>query len=219
MALTHVVGDLYVDIDGQLMEIKRQLRQKEGYPYDPMKLVEHLQAAIEGKLVNRQGQPFSSGSKMIVGEPGIIPVDRATSFDPVKLLGQGWTIEEQEERSLALTRIDLAKVRLEHMLRGNEGWITGEARLRRLKEAGYILLDAKVFQTLWKNQTLIPEAWKQKTNGNTTHISFDGTILRDPDGSRDVVYLYWSGGRWRWSYDWLEDDWSADDPSAVLASI
>ena len=33
---TKVAGDLYVDIDGQIGEIKRQLRQKEGYPFDPM---------------------------------------------------------------------------------------------------------------------------------------------------------------------------------------
>jgi hypothetical protein len=60
MAPTRVAGDLYVDIDGQMWEIKRQLRQKEGYPYDPMRLVEHLQAAIEGSLVDRHGQLFST---------------------------------------------------------------------------------------------------------------------------------------------------------------
>jgi len=59
---TKVAGDLYVDIDGQIGEIKRQLRQKEGYPFDPMQLVEHLLAAIKGNLVDRHGQPFKTVS-------------------------------------------------------------------------------------------------------------------------------------------------------------
>lgn len=55
---TPVSGDLYFDIDGQLLEITRQLRQKGGYPYDPMQLVEHLQAAIEGNFVDHNGEPL-----------------------------------------------------------------------------------------------------------------------------------------------------------------
>lgn len=219
MASTHVAGDLYVDIDGQLMEIKRQLRQKEGYPYDPIKLVEHLQAAIEGNLVNRQGQSFSSGGKMIVGELRIIPIDRTQPFDPVKLLGRGWTIDEQDECSLVLSRVNLAKVQFEHMLKNGEDWITGEEKLKRLKSTNHIRLDAKVFQILWENQALIPEVWKQNTNGKTTYIFFDGTVLRSPHGFRCVLYLYWDYGQWGWHYSWLGNDWRSDYPSAVLASI
>ena len=155
----------------------------------------------------------------IVGEPRIIPIDRAQPFDPVKLLGQGWVIDEQDERSLALNQVDLAEVKLEHMLKKNENRIKGEEKLERLKEAGHIRLDAKIFQTFRENQALIPEAWKQKTKGNTTFIFFDGTILRDPYGRRYVLCLYWRGGRWGWGCIWLEDDWDVSRPSAVLASI
>ena len=154
-----------------------------------------------------------------ISEPKIIPIDRAQPFDPVELLGQGWTIDEQDEDSLALTQVNLAKVRLEHMLKKGEDRITGEEKLKRLKETNYIRLDAKVFQTLWENKTLIPEVWKQKTNGNTTYIFFDGTILRSPDGFRYVLYLCWSGGQWSWGCGWLDDGWDAGFPSAVLASI
>lgn len=45
-----VAGDLYFDLDGQLSEIKRQLRQPNGYPFDPLQLKAHLQAAIEGRF-------------------------------------------------------------------------------------------------------------------------------------------------------------------------
>ena len=45
-----VTGEQYYQLDGQLSEIKRQLRQPAGYPYDPVKLSEGLQRLIEGKL-------------------------------------------------------------------------------------------------------------------------------------------------------------------------
>ena len=47
---TKVAGELYYDLDGQLIEIKRQLRQLNGYPFDPEKLKVVLQDAIEGKF-------------------------------------------------------------------------------------------------------------------------------------------------------------------------
>src|SRR6266851_9492858 len=51
--MAHVVtGELYFQIDGQLHEIKRQLRQESGYPYSPYQLKTALQAAIEGNFAN-----------------------------------------------------------------------------------------------------------------------------------------------------------------------
>ena len=156
---------------------------------------------------------------MIVGEPRIIPIDRSVSFDPVKLLGQGWTVDEQDERSLSLNQVDLTRVRLEHMLEKDESWIKGEEKLKRLKKAGNIRLDAKVFQTLWENKALIPASWEKKTKGYTTFILFDGTILRYSGGYRYVLALYWVDDRWNWGYDWLENGQNVGGLSAVLASI
>ncbi|MDP3962545.1 MAG: hypothetical protein Q8Q03_01625, partial [bacterium] len=45
-----VAGDTYYNLDGQLLEIKRQLRQPNGYPYDPEDLSVGLQKLIEGKF-------------------------------------------------------------------------------------------------------------------------------------------------------------------------
>ncbi len=149
----------------------------------------------------------------------IISIDRTTPFDPVKFLGRGWTIDEQDERSLALAQVNLANVRLKHMLKPGETMIKGEAKLERLQEADCIRLDAKVFQTLWENQASIPESWKEKINGNTIFVFFDGTIFRDPSGDRCVLRLSWNVSRWYWNYHWLENDWRVGDPSAVLASI
>lgn len=162
---------------------------------------------------------LKNGARVIIGEPKVIPIDRSTAFNPAEFIGKGWTIEEQDERSLALTEVDLTVIRFETMLKDGETRINGEEKLRRLKKAGHIRLDAKVFQTLWENQHLIPERWKEKTNNNTTYIFFDGSVLRGPVGDRDVLFLYWGGGGWDWVYGWLGNDWSASDPSAVLASI
>ena len=49
---TKVEGELYESITGQLFEIGRQLRQKDGYPFTPEMLKRHLQNAIEGRLDN-----------------------------------------------------------------------------------------------------------------------------------------------------------------------
>ncbi|MDE1919493.1 MAG: hypothetical protein KGH56_02215 [Patescibacteria group bacterium] len=45
-----VTGEQYYELDGQLTEIKRQLRQPNGYPFNPDRLKVALQDAIEGKF-------------------------------------------------------------------------------------------------------------------------------------------------------------------------
>ena len=162
---------------------------------------------------------LKNGGKVIVDSPRVINIDRSIPFDPTTFIGSGWSIEEQDERAIALTEINLTEVMFDSTLEKGEKSIKGENKLKRLKEkTNRIRLDAGIFKTLWENQILIPEKWKEKTNGNTTFIFFDGTVLRSSSGYRCVLYLYWSDGKWRWSCNWLEVDWSANDPSAVLAS-
>ena len=153
-----------------------------------------------------------------VEESMMIKIDRTEPFNLAQFRVQGSSIEEQDERALVITEVDLSKIRLETTLKPGETPVIGKERLKRLKKAGHIRLDAKVFQTLWENQSLIPEKWKEKTNGNTTYIFFDGTVLRCPGGSRCVLCLYWHDGEWYWHYRWLDDGFGASDPSAVLAS-
>ena len=47
---TIVTGDTYVELDGKLHEIKRQLRQINGYPFDLEMLSRALQDIIEGRF-------------------------------------------------------------------------------------------------------------------------------------------------------------------------
>jgi hypothetical protein len=50
---TIVTGELYESIDSKLFEIKRQLRQKNGYPFNPNSLNLALQELIEGRFSSR----------------------------------------------------------------------------------------------------------------------------------------------------------------------
>lgn len=178
------------------------------------------------KIINdprQAGREFTAflknGGRVSVGEPKVITINRGC-FNPTEFIGEGWSIitDETDTRSTALTELDLSKVKFDTMLKDGETRVGGEEMLKRLKESGNIRLDADVFHTLWENQHLIPESWKEKVNGNTRYIFFDGTVLQDPFGYRCVLYLYWNGGEWRWHVPWLLYVWLADYPSAVLAS-
>lgn len=46
---TEISGDLYRTIDKKMMEIKRQMLQRDGYPFNPEELNAFLQRAIEGR--------------------------------------------------------------------------------------------------------------------------------------------------------------------------
>ena len=149
----------------------------------------------------------------------ILKIDRTKPFDPAKFFeedGEGWKIMEEDDRSLALTEIDLDKVRLESYLQRGEDYISGEENLFRAKASKHICLDARIFQTLWENPHLIPESWKEKTKGYMTYIFFDGTVLRCPYGLRCVLCLYCDIGHWYCGFRWLGDIRSVEDPSAVL---
>ncbi len=145
-----------------------------------------------------------------------ITIDRSKPLNPAKFIGKGWTIEEQDERSLSLTTIDLSKVRFETCLKDGEVNIDGEEKLKRLKEAAdYIRLDAKVMQTLLSNKKLIPESWKQK-NGEPLYIFFDGTIFKDSDGVRYIVGMAFLNKKWDWDFIDLSTQWTVQHPSAVI---
>ena len=126
-----------------------------------------------------------------------IVIDRSKVFDPAIFTGTGYSIKEQDNKSVVLTEIDLSSVVLESALKkGENKLIKHEDKLNRLKKKNCILLDAGIFKTLWENQHRIPENWKWENKGQTTYIFFDGTIIQDPIGTLYVLYLYWSYRKW-----------------------
>jgi hypothetical protein len=159
---------------------------------------------------------LKNGGQVIV--PKVIPIDRSKPFDPETFIGKGWSIVEQDERSLALTEVDLTEVRFETCIKDGVDLVGGEIKLKRLKSAGHIRLDAKVFHVLWENKHIIPESWKMKVNGITRRIFFDGTVFKDPYARRYVLCFYWSKDVWRWHSHWLIHNWDVYTPSVVLTS-
>lgn len=121
----------------------------------------------------------------------------------------GWTIESDNDNA------DWKNATLKSYLKG-EDYVDGNTVSTRFGKD--VPLNIEAFQYLWEHQDEIPESWKEKINGNTTLIFFDGTIVRDPDDFRYSLYLYWSVGRWRWFCRWLGDVRRASFPSAVVAS-
>ncbi len=179
------------------------------------------------KIINHPrlaGQQFTAflrnGGKVVVGEPKVVVINRKC-FNPKKFIGGGWSImnNETDVRSTLLTELDLTKVQQVAMLKNDETHIKGEEKLKRLKASGLIRLDADIFITLSENQHLIPEKWKDKVDGNTRYIFFDGTVLRHSgSGRRSVLCLSWDCGGWDFDMRWLGLEWLSSCPSAVLAS-
>jgi hypothetical protein len=149
----------------------------------------------------------------------IIPLDRANPFDLRTYGGLGWSIEEQDERSLALTEVDLGKIQLITVLGSGETSISRRGVLNRLKAQDYIRLDAKVLQILIESKSLIPEAWKQRIDDDRIFaIFFDGTIFRTPEGRLCTLFLFWghNNSGWCWLAHGIELDSGPNDVSATL---
>lgn len=68
-----VTGRLYESLTGELFEIGRQLRQKNGYPFNPESLKKHLQDAVRGRFACLEAQNkflrlISGGEALIIDE-------------------------------------------------------------------------------------------------------------------------------------------------------
>ena len=199
---------------------------------------DRLQKEVIGLSPEEFGARFTTflknGCRFIFGEPKSF---LTKSFNPAEFIGEGWTIwkgpadgdglageEDMDKRSLALADVELAKFVFETCLRTKEKSIKGEEKLRRLKEEkpDFIRFGGNVFLGLWLDYQANKEnsilEWFYR-NFKISFMDFFGQILRDPDGDRDVLYLFRDGdGEWRWHCRWLEDEWGAARPSAGCAS-
>lgn len=126
MAHQSVAGDLYESITGQLFEIGRQLRQLNGYPFDPLQLKVHLQAAIVGNFGAISGN---------------------FRFDKRK---DGWTLLENSPHRISSVIYGIP------FLKEGEDYVNGEEMVRRARyelDANYGQEDA---EWLVENQDKIP---------------------------------------------------------------
>lgn len=175
---TKVVGELYESITGQLFEIGRQLRQPNGYPFDPTQLKVHLQAAVEGR--------FQSGV-------ATLPVP-AFSRDMTK---EGWTLvegfDEPDPAEFSATEFEFVPI-----LHKDETFIPGaEMRKRALQE------NANFGQRFGEWLLAHPDRIPARPGG-IFYIPLPRTVWRRRDGHLDVPYLHWDGERWVLRFRWLE---------------
>jgi len=144
-------------------------------------------------------------------------MEQSVQFSPSKFIVEGYSYDEpRNPRSATLGLLaDYSKVVLLTDWLQDQTVVNGETRRTRiLDDAAHTALNADHFLDLWNNKEKIPESWKE-VKGT---ITFDGDVLRNPNGDRCVLYLCWNGSEWRWSCRWLGLKFNVSSLSAVLAS-
>ena len=141
-------------------------------------------------IIGNPNLPSASASWLKSGWLPIIKalvVDRSSPID-AEFTGS-LSVVEQDERSLALTEIDCSKLRFKSGFAKNEEPITGEERLKRLKEMPEIRLDAKIGMTLYKEKGQTTLRFIREYL-NVLWFEMPGTVLRDSGGYLALLYLY-----------------------------
>ena len=175
MAKQIVTGELYESLTGQIFEIGRQLRQPNGYPFDPIKLKRHLQDAIEGRFGGVSTPIFVN--------------------DKTK---DGWKLLENTSRKITSAN-DLELV---SFLKEKESSINGEEMVRRTRvelDANYGQEDA---EWLLEHQNEIPAEFQRYYLVFTGTIwQFAGGRRIVPSlswhGECWCLYFFWLGRGWR----------------------
>lgn len=176
---------------------------------------------------------LNNGCRVIVGQPKSLLTQ---PFNPAEFIGKDWKTwkgpidgdglsgdEDIDPRSMILTEVELAKFIFEACILAGEKSITGEEKLRRLKEkTEFISFGGSVFYALWldyqnnKENSILEWFYR---NFGVTFMDFMGQVLRNPRGHRHVLYLDRRGtGKWDWRCPWLDSQWLAGHPSAGCAS-
>ncbi|MBI1971372.1 MAG: hypothetical protein HYS52_00795 [Candidatus Wildermuthbacteria bacterium] len=181
MAGTTVTGDLYRQIDKKLEEIKRQLRQKVGYPFDPMKLQKGLQALIEGRFQDES--------------PSI-----SISIFSRDMTKEGWELAEGSDEPDP-TLLSAAEFEFVPILEKGENFISGEAMRKRASQK-----NANFGQHTAEWLLAHPEKMPARPE-DVYWILFPRTVWSRRRGDLDVPYLRWVGARWVLEFHRLGDEW------------
>lgn len=148
--------------------------------------------------------------------PCIIVVPRPSQIDLKAFVGgqEGWKFEQKETdtRAASMRELDLSRVRFRSMRKSNELPTSGEDRLNRAREVGYIRLDAGMFAAVRANRHRLSQDWKS----GDRYIHFDGSVILSPLGDRFVFCMYWHEGQWYDTLDWLGLTSAKDDSVSAL---
>jgi len=163
----------------------------------------------------------------------ILEVNRSKRYKPIPFFNTDYTVwkgpadgdglhgkKEEDERSLALTKLDFRKIRFETGLGVGETEITGEDALRRLKGSGlvnnFILLDGFFINIFLDNERFITKKLEEQ---DFDCVAFPGTVYRDQHGNRRLYALSLRDGKKvEYSNAWLESTVRFKLAYAVLES-
>lgn len=166
----------------------------------------------DGQRAGREFRRFlENGAKLefVVSNTHLVDCRRASMPEEWRRESSGWKVERHrnmgvqvfDPQSLALFLTEPQKTTRS---------VQGKELLKLLAEEP-VLPDAYL-DFLLAHPEYTPESWKGKA------VFFWGTIYSVPNGSLCVRFLYWYGGRWYWSYYWLDYEWDSRHPAASLAS-
>ena len=194
-----VAGDLYESITGQLFELGRQLRQPNGYPFDPVALKRYLQAGIEGRFtpeadniirVNRSVKPAYPDWVKEVLHPEL-ELTGPAEYPLAKV--ELWLHDEQkDEDSVINGQKNYEYLKTNNMLES----CLGLSDLITIRSFG---LD--VFRRYFNIKTVF--AWK--------------SVVRHTDGVLYVPCLEEDSGEVLFHWFWLEHDFNSSEPALRFA--
>jgi len=168
----------------------------------------HLKKAAGGSFLK-------SVLDVLDGRAEITYPDHVIDCDADPFLPKGWKVEEHQKGGQL--KFDSTQVQFYLSDPQRKGKVI-EGNTLRKELAGKPVLNANVLDYLLAHPHLIPEEWKEDSEGRTRYIFFWGTIYRNSSGGLYVRFLYWDGGRWYWDCGWLGYGWYVDSPAALRAS-
>lgn len=210
--------------EGQTHQLMDKL-EKEGFTPDHItklgqfKNLKTIKSVLDGLakielVANDVSRIITINDTTIVADLGATPKLPFNGAKVEQHIGEGWVVVERRDDGLYVNN---RKVVLHLSRRQQNGkWLTGYELREELVNKP--VLNANLLDALYGNRYLIPEDWKKDEQGNIRHICFWASVYRRADGSLCVRSLYFYGGAWYRSYDWLDDDWLGSHPVALLVS-
>ncbi len=218
---TPVAGELYYEIDGQLAEIKRQLRQSAGYPFDPYRLKIVLQDVIEGKFGDMpkksEKQPASLLSIIATTQFGAV-AEKSTNKC---FTGSRWAYRDSDFDNWFPANQPMADPCVVSTLAVREDWLFVEAAAAVLGSGagtdvallGKLLIERSHTMTLAQAEEMV----EKTERGEKTAMRTDGygnfffVETGDPENPVSVGYVSRRDRDWRAHVFRLDgvDRWSA----------
>lgn len=165
---------------------------------------------LQNQVLALTPDEFERRFTLFLQRGGLIPFESGFEitplpFHPDKILGEKWKIIKEDERSLALTRVDLAKAIFFSYLKKGEKTIEVKEKLLRLEKSGETPLDARFCMALHsdsqknRDKCLLRRLYDQGVIKG--FVDFPGTILSDNGGDDFYILCIYGACADNWTLD------------------